>query len=111
MSTKKSKTRNENPTDDKVSRRKRRAERNKMRTIKHIHKLLDSFQDNVLRGFSHDGWNDAAGTYRQLSPFLAPEEYNALGHIWRTTWTQDASPETVTGLVNAIKTRVETDHR
>ena len=98
---------NQNEKVDKASRRKRRAERNMMRTIRHIHKLLDAFQAGVLHGFSNDGWTDMAATYRKLSPFLATGEYNALGHIWRSTWTTAPDQESVERLVNAIKDRVE----
>lgn len=92
---------------DKTTRRRRRAERNKMRTIKHIHKLLDSFQEGVLSGFSNDSWVELAGTYRQLSPFLATNEYEALGYVWRTAWTQNPDQDSVEQLIGAIKDRVE----
>lgn len=93
--------------EDKVTRRRRRAERNKMRTIKHISKLLESFQEGVIRGFSNEGWIELAGIYKQLSPFLATSEFSALGHVWRSTWTQEPDQQTIAELISAIKFRVE----
>jgi len=93
--------------EDKLTRRRRRAERNKMRTIKHIHKLLETFQDGVVQGFSNEGWVELAGVYKQLSPFLATSEFNALGHVWRSTWTQEPDQQTIAELISAIKFRVE----
>lgn len=94
--------------EDKITRKRRRAERNKMRTIKHVHKLLDSFQSGILNGFSNEGWTELAGTYRQLSPFLATNEFLALGHIWRSTWAQEPNVESVSTLINSVKARIET---
>lgn len=93
-------------TDEKTMRRKRRTERNKMRTVNHISKLLDNFQDSLVRGYNDDSWNELANTLRQLSPFLAPEEYEALGCTWRNAWTQEPNPEDVVMLTEAIKSRV-----
>lgn len=94
---------NTNPGD----RRRRRAERNRMRTIKHVHKLLDQVGDNITNGFNHSRWTSAAGALKQVSAFLAPEEYHALGKIWRETYASEVPAAQIESIVSMIKERVE----
>lgn len=95
-----------NITEEKTVRRKRRTERNKMRTINHISKLLDIFQDTLVRGYSDESWNELAGTLRQLSSFLSPEEYDSLSVTWRNAWTREPVPGDVVAITEIIKSRV-----
>lgn len=99
---------NENTKEDKTTRLHRRAERNKVRALRHVIKLLELYQEGVLRGFSSDGWGELASLYNQLSSHLTLEEYNALGHAWRVTWTQnlDSTSETICPIVREIKSRL-----
>ncbi len=89
------------------NRRKRRAERNRMRTIKHVHKLLDQVQDGVGNGFSHHGWSNAAAALGQVSQFLTPEEHTAIGVSWRETYASDITGAQLQAVVGRIKGRIE----
>ena len=90
-----------------ANRRKRRADRNRMRTIKHVHKLLDQVQEGVSGGFNHLGWSNAANALKQVSAFLSPQEYSEIGVTWRETYAAEIPGTQLEGIVSRIKKRIE----
>ena len=75
--------------------------------MKHIYKLLDLYEKGVLQGYTHSSWNELAAVFRQLSPFLEPEEHQMLGSLWSTTWMEPANLDQTTEAVASIKDRLE----
>lgn len=98
-----------NKTDDEsaADRRKRRADRNRMRTIKHAHKLLDQIHEGVANGFSHLGWSNAANALKQVSAFLTPEEHSNIGIAWRHTYAYNTPSTQLEDIIHTIKKRIE----
>lgn len=95
-----------------ADRRKRRADRNRLRTIKHVHKLLDQIQEGISDGFNHLGWSNAAMALKQVSVFISPLEYTDIGSTWRNIYAVDdansqfASSE-LEDIIRVIKKRIE----
>jgi hypothetical protein len=84
---------------------KKRAERNKARTTKHIGKLLSLFATGVARGYEHEDWVYMSQLFRQLSPFLMLEEIEMLGNLWRTSWAIEPSHTMIHNVVGNIADR------
>lgn len=95
------------PIDKTSDRRRKRALRNKERLIGHQKKLLDNFGKGVNFGFSEENWNGLANLYRQISTFISPEEYLALGQVWRDSFSADVSPSYVEDITGLIKHRLD----
>ena len=92
---------------DDINRRKRRAERNHLRTIKHIHKLLDQIVEGVGTGFNHHGWCNAASALQQASSFLEPQEHKAIGNAWAPLYAESVtSNDQLAWTISKIKERV-----
>lgn len=92
------------------NRKKRRAERNRIRTIKHIHKLLDQIVEGIDSGFNHHGWCNAATALKQASMFLDPQEYQAIGDLWAPLYVESRrSNEELVSVVSRIKERIAGD--
>jgi len=81
-----------------------RAERNRARTVKHVYRLLSQIQDNTLQGFNHFEWESAAEAFSQVSSFLSPEEYSAIGKAWSNIYATDDASEMVS-VIKMVKER------
>ena len=90
-----------------AERRKRRADRNRLRTIKHVHKLLEQIQEGVSGGFNHLEWSNVANALKQVSSFLSPEEYFNIGQVWRETYTTEIPGPQLEDILHTIKKRIE----
>lgn len=94
------------------NRKRRRTERNRIRTIKYIHKLLDQIVEGVGTGFNHHGWCNAANALKQVSIFLEPYEYQAIGALWGPLYAANnrrGTNEDLDLIVTRIKERVAGD--
>ena len=97
----------ESESEAAANRRKRRADRNRLRAVKHAHKLLDQVAEGSQGGFSHLGWSNAASAFAQVSQFLTLEEYSNIGQAWRETYADELPSTQLEELVAGIKHRVE----
>ena len=87
---------------------RKRAERNKVRTNKHVGKMLSLFATGVVRGYEDQDWRYMSQLFRQLSPYLMLEEVNALGKLWRTSFAEEPSQITINNIVGMVADRLGT---
>jgi len=92
---------------DKTFGRKRKVDRNKIRTMKHVIKLLDIFYDGTVQGFSDESWAEMTSAYNQISAFLTLEEHQKLGRLWSMTWSAPPDLVETDKLVKEIKNRIQ----
>jgi len=92
-------------TDKRAEKRAERVERNRIRTAKHVHRLLNKIQDGASHGFNHFNWEEAADAYAQVSTFLSPNEYHAIGRAWSDTYAMEGVDENVQKVIELIKKR------
>jgi len=87
--------------------RRRRAERNRLRTIKYVHKLLDQVVEGVSDGFNHHGWCNAATSLKMAATYLEPQEHEAIGASWAPLYAEeDGSSEHLVYVISRIKERI-----
>ena len=87
---------------------KKRAERNKARTSKHVGRMLSLFATGVVRGYEDQDWRYMSQLFRQLSPFLMLEEMNVLGKLWRSSFAEEPTPSTIDNIVGMVAERLGT---
>lgn len=87
---------------------RKRAERNKARTNKHVGRMLSLFATGVVRGYEDQDWRYMSQLFRQLSPFLMLEEVNALGKLWRSSFAEEPSSSTIDNIVGMVADRLGT---
>lgn len=85
---------------------RKRAQRNRERLANHQCRLLDNFAAGVNSSYSDDNWLGLAKLFRQISAFLAPEECNVLGQLWRESYAEDVNPARVVHTVGLVKLRL-----
>ena len=88
-------------------RKQKRVDRSKDRLAIHQKRLLDNFVRGVESGYAHENWVGITCLYKQISDFLAPEEYAVLGKIWRESFVGPQASTRLDVAINLIKKRID----